>query len=66
MNTLRVLSSDPLNKSEPSLDKATLLTGAEWLLITCDDPSTEFVQILTVSSAEQEMIVYPLGDTHKS
>ena len=32
--TFRFLSSEPVSSSEPSSERATDLTGAEWLLIT--------------------------------
>ena len=39
-NTFTFLSSDPDSKREPSSDRLTDFTGAEWLLMTWEKPST--------------------------
>lgn len=56
-----VLSSEPDNSSAPSWESETVFTGAEWDLITLENPSTVLFQILIVSSADPETIVLPDG-----
>jgi hypothetical protein len=46
--TLSILSSEPDKSSLPSHEIATDLTGAEWLLMSCEYPSTELFQTLIV------------------
>lgn len=55
------MSSEPDRIKDPSLENDTHLTGAEWLLITYECPSTVFCHILIVSSAEQDAIRLPRG-----
>ena len=64
--TFSVLSSEPVSNNAPSHEKLTVLTGAEWALITWDLPSTELCQRRTVESLEAEAIKVPEGWTEIS
>lgn len=55
------LSSEPDSSSEPSYERATVFTGAEWDLITCEKPSTVLFQMRIVSSADPDTMVLPVG-----
>ena len=62
--TFRFLSSEPVSSSDPSSERATDLTGAEWLLMTWENPSTLLDHTLTVWSAEADTMVFPFGVIH--
>ena len=65
-NTFNVLSSEPVRSNWPLFERDRALTGPLWLLIICEDPSTEFYQRRTVWSSPDEAIKFPVGATFTS
>jgi hypothetical protein len=60
------LSSLALTNSYPSHENCTLLTGAEWALMTTELPSTVLFHNRMVSSLAHEAIRSPLGENWTS
>lgn len=61
--TFNYLSSEPERRSSPLDEKHKDLTAAEWVLTTCEWPSTVLFHNLIVLSAEHDAIMFPYGAT---